>query len=94
MASDALTRISPVGVIGAGRRLHNLGVPEEFIDADQARPARARTPSRCGRPCDGVVLERNVVDGQGFKAGDVLFRIADHSVVWMMADVPRATSMR
>jgi Cu(I)/Ag(I) efflux system membrane fusion protein len=32
-------------------------------------------------------LERNAVDGQAFKAGDVLFRIADHSVVWMMADV-------
>ena len=34
-----------------------------------------------------MVIERNVVDGQGFKAGDVLFRIADHSVVWVMADV-------
>ena len=34
-----------------------------------------------------MVLERNAVNGQGFKAGDVLFRIADHSVVWVMADV-------
>ena len=32
-------------------------------------------------------LERNAVDGQAFKAGDVLFRLADHSVVWVMADV-------
>ena len=38
-------------------------------------------------PIDGDVLERNWSDGQGFKAGDVVFRIADHSVVWMMADV-------
>ena len=38
-------------------------------------------------PIDGEVLERNIVDGQGFKAGDVLFRLADHSLVWMMADV-------
>ena len=38
-------------------------------------------------PIDGVVLERNWSDGQGFKAGDVAFRIADHSLVWMMADV-------
>jgi Cu(I)/Ag(I) efflux system membrane fusion protein len=38
-------------------------------------------------PRDGVILERNAVEGQGFKAGDVLFRIADHSVVWVMADV-------
>src|SRR5262249_5832509 len=39
-------------------------------------------------PQDGIVLERKAVDGQAFKAGDVLFRIADHSVVWVMADVP------
>ena len=38
-------------------------------------------------PIGGDVLERNWSDGQGFKAGDVGFRIADHSVVWMMADV-------
>ena len=38
-------------------------------------------------PIDGVVLERNWSDGQGFKAGDVAFRIADHSLVWVMADV-------
>ena len=35
-----------------------------------------------------MVLERNIVDGQGFKAGDVAFRLADHSVIWVMADVP------
>ena len=39
------------------------------------------------RAPDGIVLERNAVDGQAFKAGDVLFRLADHSVVWVMADV-------
>ena len=39
-------------------------------------------------PQDGIVLERKAVDGQAFKSGDVLFRIADHSVVWVMADIP------
>ena len=38
-------------------------------------------------PIDGEVIERNWSDGQGFKAGDVAFKIADHSIVWMMADV-------
>jgi Cu(I)/Ag(I) efflux system membrane fusion protein len=74
------------GVIGARRRLLNFGVPEEFIDGierDGVVPDTVTWPA----PRDGVVLERNAVDGQGFKAGDVLFRIADHSVVWVMADV-------
>jgi membrane fusion protein, copper/silver efflux system len=72
--------------IGARRRLLNFGVPEEFIESvkrDRKVPDTVSWPV----PRDGVVLERNAVDGQGFKAGDVLFRIADHSVVWVMADV-------
>ena len=74
------------GVIGAERRLQNLGAPEEFID--QIKKNR-RVPDNVlfRSPISGVVLERNVVDGQGFKAGDELFRLADHSVVWVMADV-------
>jgi membrane fusion protein, copper/silver efflux system len=73
-------------VIGARRRLLNFGVPEAFInqiERDRKVPNTVSWPA----PRDGVVLERNAVDGQGFKAGDVLFRIADHSVVWVMADV-------
>ena len=73
-------------VIGARRRLLNFGVPEEFIDRIKRTRAVPDTIS-WPAPRDGVVLERNAVDGQGFKAGDVLFRIADHSVVWVMADV-------
>ena len=38
-------------------------------------------------PRDGIVLERNVVDGMRAQPGDVLFRVADTSVVWAMADV-------
>lgn len=79
-------RAQPAGVVGARRRLLNFGVPEEFIERikrERKVPDTVSWPA----PLDGVVLERNVVDGQGFKAGDVLFRIADHSVVWVMADV-------
>jgi membrane fusion protein, copper/silver efflux system len=74
------------GVVGAQRRLLNFGVPEEFIE--QVKRER-KVPDTISWPAprDGVVLERNAVDGQAFKAGDVLFRIADHSLVWVMADV-------
>ncbi len=78
--------VSPAGVVGASRRLQNLGVTQEFID--QVKHDR-RVPDTfiLRSPISGDVLERNWSDGQGFKAGDVGFRIADHSVVWMMADV-------
>ncbi len=77
---------NPSGVVGAQRRLLNFGVPEEFIE--QVKRER-KVPDTISWPAprDGVVLERNAVDGQAFKAGDVLFRIADHSLVWVMADV-------
>ena len=74
------------GVIGARRRLLNLGVPEDYI-AKVARDRRVPDTLTYRAAKDGVVLERNVVDGQAFKAGDVLFRLADHSQVWVMADV-------
>jgi Cu(I)/Ag(I) efflux system membrane fusion protein len=74
-------------VVGARRRLLNFGVPEEFIERVK-RDGKVPDTIAWPAPRDGIVLERNAVDGQGFKAGDVLFRIADHSVVWVMADVP------
>jgi Cu(I)/Ag(I) efflux system membrane fusion protein len=85
----ASPQVQTGGVIGARRRLQNLGAPEEFIE--QIKRERVVPDTITVRsPIDGVVLERNVVDGQFFKAGDVAFRIADHSVVWIMADVPES----
>jgi membrane fusion protein, copper/silver efflux system len=74
------------GVIGAGRRLTNLGAPDEFIDRIR-RDRRVPDTITLRAPRNGVIIERNVVDGQAFKAGDLIFRIADHSVVWVLADV-------
>jgi Cu(I)/Ag(I) efflux system membrane fusion protein len=34
-----------------------------------------------------VVLERHVVQGQRVLPGEVMFRVADHSIVWAMVDV-------
>ncbi len=84
--SAAAGEVGPGGVVGASRRLQNLGVTQEFID--QVKHDR-RVPDTfiLRAPISGDVLERNWSDGQGFKAGDVGFRIADHSVVWMMANV-------
>ncbi|ADJ23547.1 efflux transporter, RND family, MFP subunit [Hyphomicrobium denitrificans ATCC 51888] len=75
----------PGGVVGASRRLQNLGVTQEFIDQVK-RDRQVPDIFTIRAPISGDVLERNWSDGQGFKQGDVGFRIADHSVVWMMAD--------
>jgi membrane fusion protein, copper/silver efflux system len=77
---------TPGGLIGATRRLQNMGVPDEFIDKVK-KDRRVPDTFAYRSPIDGFVLERNWSDGQGFKAGEVAFRIADHSMVWMMADV-------
>ena len=71
---------------GARQRLENLGVPEEIIKEIERSKQGSLTvvwPS----PRDGFVVEHNVIEGMQAKAGDVLFRIADLSVVWVLADV-------
>jgi Cu(I)/Ag(I) efflux system membrane fusion protein len=73
-------------VIGARRRLENMGLPIEFID-NIARTREVPDTVVWRAPGDGIVLERRAVEGMRAAAGDVLFRIADHSVVWIMADV-------
>ena len=74
-------------VVGARRRLENLQVPNAVIE-EIKRSHRVPDAVTWTAPQDGIVTERNAVDGQAFKAGDVLFRLADHSVVWVMADIP------
>jgi Cu(I)/Ag(I) efflux system membrane fusion protein len=71
---------------GALQRLRNLGVPESRIKEVRATGANPRTldwPS----PATGDVIEKKVINGQRVKAGDELYRITDHSHVWVIADV-------
>lgn len=79
-------RNQAVGAVGARRRLLNMGAPPEFI-AQIERERRVPDTITVRAPRDGVILERNIVEGQGFKAGDVAFRIADHTLVWVLADI-------
>lgn len=73
-------------VAAVRERLKALGIPPTEI----ARLERGEAPQdsiRWPAPVDGVVIERNVVRGQGFRAGDTLYRIADLSALWVMAQV-------
>jgi Cu(I)/Ag(I) efflux system membrane fusion protein len=71
---------------GAVQRLRNLAVPESRIRAVRETGTNPRTldwPS----PATGDVIEKRVINGQRVRAGDELFRISDHSHVWVIAEV-------
>lgn len=77
---------------GARQRLENLGVPGEVIDRIAA-DGLASVSIPIMAPRSGVVLERMAVEGMMSEAGETLFRIADTSVVWVIAEVPEAALM-
>ena len=70
----------------ASLRLRNLGVPESRIREVRDKGMNPRTldwPS----PATGDVIQKRIVNGQRVAAGDELYRIADHSHLWVIADV-------
>jgi Cu(I)/Ag(I) efflux system membrane fusion protein len=71
----------------ARRRLENLAVPKEVLD-EIDRTHQVPPAFTWYAPRDGVVLVRSATEGMKMSAGDVLFRIADLSTVWVLADVP------
>ncbi len=74
------------------QRLRNLGVPEEVIE-DLARNRTPAVTIPISAPRNGVVLERMAVEGMMAKAGEPLFRIADMSSVWVIAEIPQSALM-
>lgn len=78
--------ISGQALKGARRRLENLGAPDGFI-ADIERTREVPVYLNWPAPQDGEIVERTAVNGMRAAPGDVLFRIVDHDVVWVMVDV-------
>jgi Cu(I)/Ag(I) efflux system membrane fusion protein len=71
---------------GARRRLENLGAPEKFI-AEIERTREVPVSVGWPAPQDGEIVERAAVNGMRAAPGDILFRIVDHDVVWVIVDV-------
>ncbi|TIX78837.1 MAG: efflux RND transporter periplasmic adaptor subunit, partial [Mesorhizobium sp.] len=72
---------------GSLQRLENLGVPAEAI-AEIEKSKKVPISVTLMAPRNGIVLERMAVDGMMAEAGQTLFRIADVSTLWVVADVP------
>jgi membrane fusion protein, copper/silver efflux system len=77
---------SDQALAGAMQRLRNLDVPQSRIDEVRKTGTNPRTID-WPAPADGDVIEKKIINGQRVAAGDELYRIADHSHVWVIADV-------
>lgn len=71
---------------GSRQRLMNLDVPDAAIAAME-KSGSVPIAIEWVAPRDGIVLERNAVEGMRAQPGDVLFRVADTSVLWAMIDI-------
>ena len=67
--------------------LRQYGIPDSAI-AEIHRTGRATRFVTITAPRSGVVLDKPAIEGMHFNTGDPLFKIADLSTVWLMADVP------
>ncbi|MGY3444707.1 MULTISPECIES: efflux RND transporter periplasmic adaptor subunit [unclassified Bradyrhizobium] len=85
ISSKATAGVEPYGR-GSKQRLTNLDVPEPVI-AEMEKNRTVPLAIQWLSPRDGVVLQRAAVEGMRAQPGDVLFRIADVSVVWALVDV-------
>ena len=71
---------------GALSRLANLNVPPDEI-ARLRKSGRANRTAAVMSPMTGVVMEKTAVQGMRFASRDALYRIADLSSIWVLADV-------
>ena len=77
----------PETVLKSARgKLALWGVTDAQI-ADLARTGEARTTLTVYAPASGIVVEKNVVQGQKVMAGEDLFRIVDLSRVWIIGEI-------
>lgn len=67
-------------------RLQLLDVPPSFVEA-LAKSGKAERTFVYRAPSDGVVIEKTAVAGQMVKAGERIYRLADLSSVWVLAQV-------
>lgn len=68
------------------KRLHNWDISEAQLQRLQQEGKSTRTLTLYS-PAGGVVLEKAALQGMRFMAGEPLFKIADLSAVWLIADV-------
>lgn len=85
---DYVVALSGVGanVAQAANNLRSFGIPDSAI-AEMKRTRQAARSIVINAPIAGTVLEKPAVVGMHFAAGEILFKSADLSTVWVLAQV-------
>ena len=71
---------------GSLQRLRNWDIAEEELQRLQAE-GKPRSTLTLRSPAGGVVLEKPSVQGMRFMPGEVLYRVADLTSLWLVAEV-------
>jgi Cu(I)/Ag(I) efflux system membrane fusion protein len=74
-------------LVEADQRLKILDIPESVI-AEARKSEQVSASFMYPSPASGVVMEKMVVEGMMMKMGEPLYRLADLSSIWVIADVP------
>ena len=86
-SADAAARSGAASLREAAlARLRNWDIPAAEVE-QLARTGKVTRTLTLRAPLDGVVTEKTAVAGMRFAPGDTLFRIADLSRIWLIADV-------
>jgi Cu(I)/Ag(I) efflux system membrane fusion protein len=70
----------------AANMLRQYGVPQSELNAMARRGAPTRTIT-IAASANGTVMEKPVVEGMHFTAGDTLFKTTDVSRLWVLAEI-------
>ncbi|MHB1224607.1 MAG: efflux RND transporter periplasmic adaptor subunit [Gemmatimonadaceae bacterium] len=73
-------------VASARRRLAYWDVPADVIERVE-RTGQVQRTVTLRSPASGVVVEKNVTQGQRIMAGDALYRVADLGTVWVDGEI-------
>jgi membrane fusion protein, copper/silver efflux system len=68
------------------QNLRSYGIPDSAI-TEIRRTGKATREITISAPRSGVVIDKPAVEGMRFNTGDPLFKIADLSQIWVIADV-------
>ncbi len=82
----ALQQHDETATARALQNLRNYGIPDSAV-AEIRRTGKATRSITVSAPFSGTVMEKPAIGGMRFNTGDPLFKIADLSKVWVMADV-------
>lgn len=82
----ALKHDDSVMAAESARILRDYGIPDSTLE-EIRRTGRGTRSIPVVAPRDGVVLDKPAIEGMHFNTGDPLFKIADLSTVWLIADI-------